>query len=72
MFSVLSSCLLCLAPLVQERKPAPAPAVEDAEGAVTLDSLIAKSNELKSFTATFEHHCEGLSSAVRGCVHYEM
>lgn len=23
-----------------------------------------------SFTATFEHHCEGGTPAVRGCVHY--
>ncbi|HEY6475273.1 MAG TPA: hypothetical protein VI456_01755, partial [Polyangia bacterium] len=25
---------------------------------------------LTSFTATFEHHCEGGAAALRGCVHY--
>ena len=26
---------------------------------------------LKSFTATFEQHCDGIKPALRGCVHYQ-
>ena len=41
-------------------------------GKFQIEDLYVTGSGLKSFTATFEHHCEGLSSAVRGCVHYEM
>jgi hypothetical protein len=33
---------------------------------------VTASGSLMSFTATFEHHCEGGSAAVRGCVHWGM
>jgi hypothetical protein len=37
--------------------------VEDLQGPTSAPS---------SFTATFEHHCEGGASALRGCVHFGM
>jgi hypothetical protein len=36
------------------------------------DLTVTTGGSLTSFTATFEHHCEGGSAAVRGCVHYGM
>jgi hypothetical protein len=41
-------------------------------GRFQIEDLTTSDNGLKSFTATFEHHCEGNASAVRGCVHFEM
>jgi hypothetical protein len=41
-------------------------------GRFQIEELVTSSNGLRSFTATFEHHCEGNASAVRGCVHFEM
>ena len=39
-------------------------------GTFQIEDLTVSGGSLASFTATFEHHCEGGSAAVRGCVHY--
>jgi len=39
-------------------------------GSFQIEDLTVTGSSLTSFTATFEHHCEGGSAAVRGCVHY--
>jgi hypothetical protein len=39
-------------------------------GKFQIEELKTDGATLKSFTATFEHHCEGGSAALRGCVHY--
>jgi hypothetical protein len=39
-------------------------------GRFQVESLVTSNGSLTSFTATFEHHCEGGTSALRGCVHY--
>jgi hypothetical protein len=55
MLSVLSSCLLSFALAAQDGKPATPPAAPAAAPAkVTLDELIAKTNELKSFVASYQ------------------
>jgi hypothetical protein len=41
-------------------------------GRFQIEDLTLVNGDLKSFTATFEHHCEGKTSALRGCVHFEM
>jgi hypothetical protein len=41
-------------------------------GSFQIEDLTLTSGTLTSFTATFEHHCEGGTPAVRGCVHYGM
>ena len=40
-------------------------------GRFQVESLVTNNGALTSFTATFEHHCEGGTPALRGCVHYE-
>ena len=40
-------------------------------GRFQIESLVTSNSSLTSFTATFEHHCEGGTPALRGCVHYE-
>ncbi len=39
-------------------------------GRFEIRDLKMNGGSLQSFTATFEHHCEGGSPALRGCVHY--
>jgi hypothetical protein len=39
-------------------------------GSFEIEDLVVSNGSLTSFTATFEHHCEGGSAALRGCVHY--
>jgi hypothetical protein len=41
-------------------------------GSFQIEDIVTTDSGLASFTATFEHHCEGGASAVRGCVHFEM
>jgi hypothetical protein len=40
-------------------------------GSFQVESIVWSNQTLKSFTATFEQHCECGSSVVRGCVHFE-
>jgi hypothetical protein len=40
-------------------------------GRFQVESLQLAGTTLKSFTATFEQHCEAGTSALRGCVHFE-
>jgi hypothetical protein len=40
-------------------------------GKFQIQELETDTDGLASFTATFEHHCEGGTPALRGCVHYE-
>jgi hypothetical protein len=39
-------------------------------GRFEIQDLKVSNGTLQSFTATFEHHCEGAAPALRGCVHY--
>ena len=39
-------------------------------GRFQIETLKLTGSSLTSFTATFEHHCEGGTLALRGCVHY--
>jgi hypothetical protein len=41
-------------------------------GSFQVEDLQYTNGALTSFTATFEHHCEGGVPALRGCVHYGM
>jgi hypothetical protein len=41
------------------------------KGKFQVEEIQWENNKLLSFTATFEQHCEGGTSALRGCVHYE-
>jgi hypothetical protein len=41
-------------------------------GRFEIQDLVMSNGALTKFTATFEHHCEGLAAALRGCVHIEM
>jgi hypothetical protein len=41
-------------------------------GRFQIEDLSTTDSGLTSFTASFEHHCEGGTSALRGCVHFEM
>jgi hypothetical protein len=41
-------------------------------GSFQIEDLQLMNGTLMSFTATFEHHCEGGTPALRGCVHYGM
>jgi len=38
-------------------------------GSFQVEKLVTAGNSLTSFTATFEHHCDGDTAALRGCVH---
>ena len=38
-------------------------------GSFQVEKLVSAGSSLTSFTATFEHHCDGDTSALRGCVH---
>jgi hypothetical protein len=40
-------------------------------GRFQVEQLVMSNNNLQSFTATFEHHCEGGTPALRGCVHFQ-
>jgi hypothetical protein len=40
-------------------------------GKFQIEELVTDGSTLKAFTATFEHHCEGATPALRGCVHFE-
>jgi hypothetical protein len=53
MFSLLSSCALSLAVAAQDGKPVAPPPPAAKQATVTLDELIAKSSELKSFVASY-------------------
>ncbi len=39
-------------------------------GSFEIEDLQMSNGTLQSFTATFEHHCEGAAPALRGCVHF--
>lgn len=39
-------------------------------GRFQVEELQMNGGTLQSFTATFEHHCEGAGPALRGCVHF--
>ena len=39
-------------------------------GRFQIEDLQVSGGTLQSFTATFEHHCEGAGPALRGCVHF--
>jgi hypothetical protein len=39
-------------------------------GSFQIEGLEMSGGALTSFTATFEHHCEGGAAALRGCVHW--
>jgi hypothetical protein len=41
-------------------------------GRFQVEDLVESNGSLTSFTATFEHHCEGGTPALRGCVHFGM
>ncbi len=38
-------------------------------GSFQVEKLVSSGGSLTSFTATFEHHCDGDTAALRGCVH---
>jgi hypothetical protein len=40
-------------------------------GRFEIEELVRSAGRLSRFTATFEQHCEGGSSALRGCIHLE-
>ncbi len=43
----------------------------EVTGRFQIEELTMNGSTLQSFTATFEHHCEGGAPALRGCVHFQ-